>query len=116
MSRPDLAPNSPVSYTRFLIVGTGDVASVTDEVYRLRGLRTGTVAGKVTEQKTGSPVADAVINVQRADGTPANMIKPRGDGSFRAELPPGDYLLVGSGFGRAAPQPVPVPSSHAERP
>jgi len=108
VSRPNLAPNIPVTYSRFLIVGTGDIASVTDEVYALRGEPVGTVTGKIVEEGTGSPVADAVVNVQRADGTPANLIKPRSDGTFRASLPPGDYVLAGSAFGRAAPQPVPV--------
>lgn len=108
VKRVDLVPNLPVNYSRYLIVGTGDIASVTDQVYTLRNQRTGTLKGRVTEEGTGQAVASASLLVQAGDGKAYNVIKPRSDGTFQGRLPPGDYILRASALGRDTPQPVPV--------
>jgi hypothetical protein len=93
VSRANLAPNVPVKYARYLIVGTGDIASVTDQVFELRQQVTGSLIGKGSEEGTGAGVAEMVIEVQRSDAKPFNLIKPTPNGTFQAKLPAGAYVL-----------------------
>ena len=108
VSRANLAPNVPVTYARYLIVGTGDIASVTDQVFELRQQVTGSLIGKGSEEGTGAGVAEMVIEVQQSDAKPFNLIKPTPNGTFQAKLPPGAYVLRASALGRSTPRPVSV--------
>jgi hypothetical protein len=110
------------TYERYMAVGDGDVASVLDEVYRVRGTATGTVRGHVITDTTGegSPNAqvsvfydpdpskqwatldelvDANITLRGDVGMYSSIDADLGldlleDGDFEAQLPPGDYVLV----------------------
>jgi hypothetical protein len=108
ISQANLAPNVPVTYARYLIVGTGDIASVTDVIFDLRRQVTGSLAGKVSEEGTGAGVSETVIQVERSDAKSFNLIKPASNGSFQAKLPPGSYVLRASAVGRVTPRPVSV--------
>src|SRR5262245_42900648 len=108
ISQANLAPNVAVTYARYLIVGTGDIASVTDQIFDLRRQVTGILTGKVSEEGTGAGVSETVIQVQRSDGKPFNLVKPASNGVFQAKLPPGSYVLRASAVGRATPRPVSV--------
>ena len=110
------------SYERYLGVGDGDVASFTEEMYRLRGTPTGTVRGHVHWASTLEAVPNARVFVF-ADPDPARAWasldevveanrSARGDvglvneidadlgldrsedGDFRGALTPGAYVLV----------------------
>jgi hypothetical protein len=114
--------NRAFVYERYLAVGDGDVASVTEEMYRLRGTPTGRLSGNVLWTETGQPVPKAQVLVF-ADPEPARTwssvdelvdanlrtlgdfgllnsidadlgIDPVLDGDFHGELPEGQYLLV----------------------
>ena len=110
------------TYERYLGVGDGDIASLTEEMYRLRGTPTGTVRGHVLWASTLEAVPNARIFVfadpdpARAWGTLDEVVEAnrdaRGDvglvnaidadlgldrpedGDFRGALPPGTYVLV----------------------
>jgi len=117
------------TWERYFVVGKGDVASVADEVYKARGLPTGTVRGVVRDAQ-GGPLANATVSVMRdpdptatwddvdavaeanmrATGQPGLMTQiaadvgadPIEDGDFEATLPPGDYLVFAQNPGRTA--------------
>jgi hypothetical protein len=109
-------------YERYIVVGDGDIASVTEEMDRLRGLKNGAVAGFVTWTETGEAVPNAEVLVfadpdpgrdfDDIDQIAAANRELRGDvgvvnaihadlgiddvedGDFHAALPDGSYLLV----------------------
>jgi hypothetical protein len=110
------------TYERYLAVGDGDVASVLEEVYRVRGTPVGLIHGNVYWESTGEPVKNAQLFVL-TDPEPgrawvdldevvaANVAASGGpgvitamdadlgldrveDGDFRAVVPPGSYVVV----------------------
>jgi hypothetical protein len=124
-------------YRRYLAVGDGDIASVTDEMYRVRGVVTGRVRGHVYWAETGEPAANAQVLVM-ADPDPgrawvsaselaeANR-RARGDtgvmsaidadlgldlvedGDFSGPLPAGDYVLFARDEdGTTTSDPIPL--------
>ena len=110
------------SYERYLAVGDGDVSSVLEEIYRVRGEKTGTVRGHVVSASTleGMPNAQVFVFLDPEPGRQwasldeliEGNLSLRGDfgmyssvdadlgldlqedGDFEAQLPPGDYVLV----------------------
>jgi hypothetical protein len=110
------------TFERYFVVGDGDVASVAEEVYRVRGTATGEVSGHVYWSQTGSAVKNARLFVfvnpdpsrdwPDVDAITAANFEARGDfgvvnaidadlgldqvedGDFRAVMPPGDYIVV----------------------
>lgn len=93
MARPPalLQPDQQFSFTSYFVVGRGDVASVADAIYELRGAPTGTFGGRVVDAQTGAPVAGADVLVLDAAGRPVNQIETDAGGAFLARLPPGAY-------------------------
>jgi hypothetical protein len=88
-----LAANATATFTRFLVVGDGDVASMMPEIVRREGGDPAailTVTGRVTEQETGLPVAGAEVEFSNTAGSYA-MAVSRADGTYRAPLEPGSY-------------------------
>jgi hypothetical protein len=110
------------TFERYLAVGEGDVASVLEEIYRVRGEPTGTVRGHVIRENTGDGVPNARVFVftnpkpgqdwdSVDDVVKANLAESQEvglysaidadlgldlleDGDFESELPAGDYVLV----------------------
>ena len=76
--------------TIWFIVGKGDVASVTDVVYELRGTPTGSFAGFVFDAQTGAPVERASILVRDDTGWVTQADSDAG-GAFKMNLPDGAY-------------------------
>ncbi len=110
------------TFERYLAVGDGDVASVLEEVYRVRGTPVGSLDGHVYWHDTGEPVPNARLFVL-SDPEPSrawvdvdevverNLVETGDpgvvnamdadlgldkveDGDFRAVLPAGDYVVV----------------------
>lgn len=108
-----LEPEESFTFTNYVIVGDGDVASILDEAYKIREVDTQKVGGRIFDSFSGEPVgedvsllvyrarADASSNQQRCsvDGEGAEAQKPRiysqaftnAEGYFRFTLPPGHY-------------------------
>lgn len=110
------------TYERYLAVGDGDVASVLEEVYRVRGTAVGLIHGDVLWRDTSEPVANARVFVFQnpepgrrwADvdelvaanfarfGNPGVVSSADADlgldlvedGDFRVAIPPGDYVVM----------------------
>ncbi|MBY0275122.1 CehA/McbA family metallohydrolase [Candidatus Binatia bacterium] len=95
------------SYTRFFIVGSGDVASVSDAALELRGATVGTLSGVVRETGTNLPVAGATVAITRTQclGTSGaesyTLATTRADGSYTADLEPGSYRVLVQAVGRS---------------
>jgi hypothetical protein len=99
---PDqLAPNEQFSYLSYFVVGKGDVASVLDAIYELRGERTGTFGGRVVDAQSSAPVAHANVLVFDGRDTPGDpqarvvdQIETDAGGAFLGRLAPGSYKFV----------------------
>ena len=93
MYRPPavLRPQEQFTYTSYFVIGKGDVASVADTIYELRGTPTGSFGGRVVDAQTGAPVAGASVMVLDDKGRPLNQIETDEGGAFLARLPAGTY-------------------------
>ncbi|HEY5936073.1 MAG TPA: CehA/McbA family metallohydrolase [Kofleriaceae bacterium] len=108
MYRPpdQLLPNQEFSYTAYFVIGDGDVASVAETIYELRGVPTGGFGGRVVDAQTGAPVAGADIMVLDAQGRPVNQLETDAQGSFFGKLPTGNYSYTVVTSDRETPGPT----------
>lgn len=97
----NVRPGARVTYDRYLLVGRGDIASVTDAVYRLRSTPTAQLAGKVQEEGTGTPVPGATVEVLDSSRRPFLSARSGKDGTFSVLLPAGTYSSHASSVGRS---------------
>lgn len=86
-----LAPKERYTVRHAFIVGVGDVSSVMDSYYRLRGVPTATVVGEVLDQEGGAPVEGASVLIYDARSRPVNQSFTNASGRFKLTLPPGTY-------------------------
>ncbi|MDX2090112.1 MAG: CehA/McbA family metallohydrolase [Kofleriaceae bacterium] len=93
MARPPdvLAPQQTFSFTSYFVVGDGDVASVADVIYELRGTPTGSFGGRVIDAQTSAPVVNANVLILDGQNRPVNHAFTDADGAFLAHLPEGNY-------------------------
>jgi hypothetical protein len=127
------------TYERYLAVGEGDVASVSAEAWKTRGTATGSLQGAVFWETTGEPATKSHVYVFKdpatdktwptLDALVAANLASRGDygivdvadadvglplvldGSYHADLPPGDYVVVArseDAMATSAPQAIRV--------
>ncbi len=100
---------SSFTYTNYLIVGSGDVSSVWDELYTIKGQPTRRVAGRILDSQSGAPVGSninlivykAIEGAGDARCTPGdssanspviwNQVFTQGGGFFDFTLAPGEY-------------------------
>jgi len=88
-----LPASGTATFTRYLVVGDGDVAGMLPEIVRREGgdpATLGTVTGKVTEQGTGAAVAGALVEFANPAGSYTIAVSAA-DGTYRAPLEPGGY-------------------------
>ncbi len=104
-SAPDqLAPEESFETVKYFIVGSGDIGSVLDGFYELRGTPTGRLGGQVFDEVTGVPaVGTSVLVYQRGADQGRRIFTQydvRENGSFGGTLAPGDYSLRVQGKSR----------------
>ncbi len=87
-------------YTRYFIVGNGDVSSIRDELYKIRGIATGTFAGQILSEHTGQAIQNAWVHIFDQDGNPYNQMRTNTLGEFVGELEPGTYTYQVTSEGR----------------
>jgi hypothetical protein len=88
---PQLNAGETYSFTSYFVIGTGDVGSILDTIYELRGTATGTFGGSVIDAQTSAPLAKAnVLVLDGSDGV-IDQIYTDATGSFLGHLAPGDY-------------------------
>ncbi len=95
LEQNDFAPGGPdeMSFSRYFIVGDGDVASISDTVYDLLGDSTGTLQGRLRFDDSGEGIVGASIVVIDDDGAKVTQITTDVGGRFQAKLRPGTYSL-----------------------
>lgn len=85
---------------RWLLIGDGSSASVTEQAWALRGQELGTV--------TGTTEPGLEVAVTDAGGDPITTGRAGTDGAYRLALPPGDYTLTAGSEGHAPGTPAQV--------
>ena len=96
-------------FTSYLVIGDGDVSSIWDEIYKIRGTTTQEVLGRVLDGMSGQPAGageTVLLYKARADVTAANQqctedeqgkpyihsqVFSQEAGYFTLDLPPGIY-------------------------
>jgi hypothetical protein len=104
---PDkLGPQEQFTYTSYFVIGRGDVGSVLDTIYELRGQPTGAFGGRVIDQQTSQPIAGAnVIILDPADRV-IDQLETDANGSFLGRLAPGSYRYTAMTDARLSTEPV----------
>ncbi|HMG57226.1 MAG TPA: CehA/McbA family metallohydrolase, partial [Kofleriaceae bacterium] len=110
MYRPPalLGPQEQFTYTSYFVIGKGDVASVLDAIYELRGESTGTFGGRVIDQQTSQPIAGANVIVLDAADHVIDQIATDRTGGFLAHLAPGAYRYTAMTDDRLATAPAAI--------
>ena len=87
-----LAPSEEFSYTIFVVVGKGDVGSVTDTIFNeIRKIPTGSFAGRLYDRRSAEPVQSASVLITDTAGNFVSQADSDVDGAFRLDLPVGQY-------------------------
>jgi hypothetical protein len=126
--REALAAGIPTSftYTNYLLLGDGDVSSLWDELYKIRGQKTHTVKGRMIDPLTSAPVAalesfliykgregatsaqDACAEGQTTQPTIWSQVFTKSGGVFELELPDGRWCTRAASDGRPLGPLVPL--------
>ncbi len=88
----DLVPKQTERYERYLVVGSGDSASLFEEIARRRHIAVARVTGKIFTADDHAPVVGAEVWFEQ-NGHPQMFARSDAHGSYSASLPPGDYLV-----------------------
>ncbi|MEZ4460179.1 MAG: hypothetical protein R3E66_10695 [bacterium] len=106
---------SSYTFTNYFIIGDGDVASIYEELYRIRGIKAPTVQGRLFDEVTRQPVGignEVLIYTARdascAESTIVNQVFVNGDGFFDLKLADGQYCFRSKGPGRPLGALTPV--------
>ena len=98
-----LKPGDVPSVTRYLVVGSGDAASVMGPMYELAQRPTTRLQGIVRDEG-GMPIANARVSLLPAPYGPTQHLITQatcdGEGHYRIEVPAGDYVALASAVGR----------------
>ena len=115
---PDvLQAGEQFSYTSYFVIGKGDVGSVLDAIYDIRGERTGTFGGRVVDAQTTAPVAHANVLVFDGRDDPASpqarlidQLETDEGGAFLGHLAAGSYKYIVQSNDRltTAAQPITI--------
>lgn len=88
---PVLAPGASFTARSYFILGRGDAASIYDVVQELRGVDSGSFAGRIVDERSQAAVAGAQLLVLDERGQPVTQAESDARGAFRFKLPPGAY-------------------------
>ncbi|MBK8014880.1 MAG: CehA/McbA family metallohydrolase [Deltaproteobacteria bacterium] len=97
---------SSFSFTKYFIVGSGDVASVRDVEHEIRQHVTGTFSGQVLNRETHEPEANVDVITFDAEGSPYDQHTTDRDGRWRGRYEPGRYTVRVLADGRFPTSPV----------
>ena len=88
---PQLDPQQRFSTQHAFIIGDGDVSSVMDTYYEMRGVDVETVVGEVLDEVTGAPVSSASVIIYDTNDRIINQSYTNERGQLRLMLPVGSY-------------------------
>jgi hypothetical protein len=90
MLAPAGGPGDVYEYTRYFLVGNGDVNSIREELYTMRQEPTGTLEGIVANER-GKVDTATWVHILDAAGHSYSQSQVDSNGRFRATLAPGHY-------------------------
>lgn len=106
-----LPDSGALSITRYLVVGSGDAASVMKPMYALSGQATVALEG-VVRDPSGAPVAEARVSLMPAPYGPQQHVitqaKCDAAGHYSLSVPAGEYVAVATAVGRLRGTPTAV--------
>ncbi len=88
------------SYERWFAVGSGDTASASAQILKLRGTATGQLEGHVTSADGSAAPAGSWVDLYASDSSYEGRIAVAADGSFAADLLPASYSVIARAYGR----------------
>lgn len=101
---PALEPGESFEFTRYFVIGSGDVGSVLDEINQIHSVATGKFGGYVYEAVGGQPAAgvNVLVYQRRDDGTLRiySQYDSQDSGQFGGDLAAGKYSVRTQGPGR----------------
>lgn len=104
---PDELPQGEsFTFTRYFMVGDGDVASVAKIAYDLMDVETGEVEGRVLQTQTNQPLDHGRVVFLDESGKKVSATNTTEEGRFKADLPPGTYLVQVVAKHRNLPEPT----------
>ncbi len=113
-SAAETAP-SEFTFTNYFILGTGDVASIYDEIYKIRNVKTHTINGEVIDEVEKTRVGkNESVMIYTDIGGNCSLVEIISqaftfeDGQFEFELPDGDYCFQSTGEGRPTGDMIPI--------
>ena len=91
-----------LQFSRWMIAGTGDIASALEVAHAIRGIEVVQIQGFVRELLTEDPIPDARVTVLSiGDGRHAiNQAATEENGHYRLTVPPGTYEIIATAPGR----------------
>lgn len=95
-----LDPHQAWEYTRYLMIGDGDVGSIRNELYDIRNVKTASFSGEVRDSVTGEVVHEGMVHIFDSLKRPYSQVDVSHGGSFVANLPHGEYYWQVTGHGR----------------
>jgi hypothetical protein len=101
----ELGPGEQFTFTSYFVIGKGDVSSVADTIYKIRGTPTGTFGGTVIDQQTSAPLVGAAVIVLDGNGNPFDEMDTDANGAFLGTLPAGTYSYQVIADDRLRPPP-----------
>ncbi|MCP4584248.1 MAG: hypothetical protein GY839_21760 [candidate division Zixibacteria bacterium] len=95
----DIPVGDTATYTRYITVGSGDIASAVDAVYEIRNVSTGTINGLIVDAGSLEGLDGVTVNIGSDESDPYSQIETDAGGEFSRYLPEDDYHLAISKFG-----------------
>lgn len=102
-----LPPGRSYEFVRYLVVGDRNLSRVSEQVYRLKGLPLGVIAGLVFEEGSQKPIPQAEVRISGGPGwktgnAPYAFTRTltKADGTFVVRVPYGNYLVTATKIGR----------------
>lgn len=100
--KTDLPKGQSISYSRYIVVGTGSHETMTDTILKLKNIQTGTFLGIVQEETTRKPIKDAEIRIIDEQARPYMRLITKENGKKQIKMPFGKYHAKAYSQGRKA--------------
>ncbi|MCK4410434.1 MAG: hypothetical protein KAW67_10120, partial [Candidatus Eisenbacteria sp.] len=92
----NISAGASQTFTRYFVVGSLGLASVSDVAHEIRGTSVGTVAGSITNADTGDPVPGVTISCDVGGTSTYTQARSDMGGNYSATLYAGNYTFKAS--------------------
>src|SRR5262249_20774362 len=114
-------PGDAITFTRYFVVGDGNVSNISDARNEIQCLPTGTLQGHVTAGGNPAVRADIAVLGDPANGPVLDALdynvithtRTDANGDYSLTLPPGNYNVIANLEGSPYEGSLPAPTQHA---